>query len=135
VVQPKGEVAVWAMQRDQMSMPIECSKFWTELKVTYIASNTSYLVKRECDELSIQHRQNVEEFNECSLRLRLILDLHQPIPAEMTADAYWYMIKKGKQGVYIDLVCCIDMRDRMSIPEQQMEHIGVSDTSLNKSQP
>jgi len=57
------------------------------------------------------------------------------MPATMLVNAYGYMIKKGNQGVYKDLVRYIGMRDRTSTLKQHMEHHAVLDTSLYKSQP
>jgi hypothetical protein len=61
-----------------------------ELKAKYIPSNALDLVKREWEELSLKKGESVTEFNECFHCLGLKLDLHQPMPAEMLADAYGY---------------------------------------------
>ena len=134
VLQLKGDAAVWAMHRFPMSAPIEWSTFCTELKAKFIPSNALDLVKREWEELSLKKGERVTEFNERFRRLRSKLDPHQPMPAEMLADAYGYKIEKGNQGVYKDLVRYIGMRDRTPTLEQRMEHLAALDTSLNKSQ-
>jgi len=134
VLQLKGDAAVWAMHRFPMSAPIEWSTFCTELKAKFIPSNALDLVKREWEELSLKKGERVTEFNERFRRLRSKLDPHQPMPAEMLADAYRYKIEKGNQGVYKDLVSYIGMRDRTPTLEQRMEHLAALDTSLNKSQ-
>jgi hypothetical protein len=135
VLQLKGDAATWAMHRFPISTPIEWSTFCTELKAKYIPSNALDLVKREWEELSLKKGERVTEFNERFRRLRSKLDPHQPMPAEMLADAYGYKIEKGNQGVYKDLVRYIGMRDRTPTLEQRMEHLAALDTSLNKSQP
>jgi len=134
VLQLKGNAAVWAMHRFPMSAPIEWSTFCTELKAKFIPSNALDLVKREWEELSLKKGERVTEFNKRFRRLRSKLDPHQPMPAEMLADAYGYKIEKGNQGVYKDLVRYIGMRDRTPTLEQRMEHLAALDTSLNKSQ-
>jgi hypothetical protein len=134
VLQLKGDAAVWAMHRFPMSAPIELSTFFTELNAQFIPSNALDLVKREWEELSLKKGERVTEFNERFRRLRSKLDPHQPMPAEMLADAYGYKIEKGNQGVYKDLVHYIGMRDRTPTLEQRMEHLAPLDTSLNKSQ-
>ena len=100
-----------------------------------IPSNALDLVKHEWKELSLKKGERVTEFNERFRRLRSKLDSHQPMPAEMLADAYGYKIKKGNQGVYKDLVRYIGMCNRTPTLEQRMEHLTALDTSLNKSQP
>jgi len=134
VLQFKGDAAVWAMHRFPMSTPIEWSTFCTELKAKYIPSNALDLVKREWEELSLKKGERVTEFNERFRCLRSKLDPHQPMPAEMIADAYGYKIEQGNQGVYKDLVRYIGMRDRTPTLEQRMEHLAALDTSLYKSQ-
>jgi hypothetical protein len=134
VRQLKGDTAVWAMHRFRMSAPIKWSTFCTELKAKYIPSNALDLVKREWEELSLKKGECVTEFNECFRRLGSKLVLHQPMPAEMLADAYGYKIEKGNQGVYKDLVRYIGMRDRTPTLEQCMEHLAALAMSLNKSQ-
>jgi len=93
------------------------------------------LVKHEWEDLSLQKKERVTEVNEGFDRLRSKLDPHQPMPAEMLADADGYMIEKGNQRVYQDLVRYIGMCDRTPTLEQRMEHLAALDTSLNKSQP
>jgi len=100
----------------------------------FIPSNALDLVKCEWEELSLRKGERVTEFNEHFRRLRSKLDPHQPMPAEMLADAYGYKIEKGNQGVYKDFVRYIGMRDRTPTLEQRMEHLAALDTSLNKSQ-
>jgi len=134
VLQLKGDAAVWAMHRFPMSAPIEWSTFCTQLKAKFIPSNALDLVKREWEELSLKKGERVTEFNKCFRCLRSKLDPHQPMPAEMFAEAYGYMIEKRNQGVYQDLVCYIGMRDRTPTREQRMEHLAALDMSLNKSQ-
>ena len=135
MLQLKGDTAVWAMHRFSMSTPIECSMFCTELKASLIPSNALDLVKREWDELSLKKGERVTEFNEHFHCLRSELDPHQPMPAEMLANAYGYKIKKGNQRVYKDLVRYFCMRNRTPTLEQRMEHLATLGTSLNKSQP
>jgi len=135
VLQLKGDTAVWAMHRFPMCAPIEWSTFCMELKAEYILSNALDLVKQEWEELSIKKGELVTEYNERFCRLCSKLHTHQPMPAEMFADAYGYRIRKGNQGVYRDLVRYISMRDRTPTLKQRMEHLAVLDTSLNKSQP
>jgi len=64
-----------------------------------IPSNALDLVKREWEELNWKKGERDTEFNERFRHLGLKLDLHQPMPAEMLADAYGYKIKIGNQGV------------------------------------
>jgi len=134
VLQLKGDAAVWAVHRFPMSAPIKWSTFFTELKAKFIPSNTLDLVKRKWEELSLVKGERVTKFNERFRRLRLKLYLLQPMPAEMSADAYGYMIENGNQGVYNDLVRYVGMRDRTPTIEQHMEHLAALDTSLNKFQ-
>jgi len=134
VLQLKGDAAVWAMHRFPMSAPIEWSTFCTELKAKCIPSNALDLVKREWEELSLKKGEHVTEFKEYCRRLHSKLDPHQPMLANMLADAYGYKIEKGNQGVYKDLVRYIGMRNRTPTLEQCMEHLATLDTSLNKSQ-
>ena len=134
VLQLKGDAAVWAIHRLPMSAPIEWSTFCTELKAKFIPSNALHLVKHDWEELSLRKGEDVTEFNERFCRLRPNLDTHQPMPAEMLADANGCNIKHGNQGVYQDLVRYIGMRDRTPTLEQSMEHLAALDTSLNKSQ-
>jgi len=134
VLQLKCDAAVWAIHRFPMSAPIEWSTFCTELKAKFVPSNALDLVKCEWEELSLKKRERVTEFNECFCRLRSKLDPHQPMPAEMLADAYGYKIEQGNQGVYRDLVSYIGMCDTTPTLEQRMEHLAALDTSLNKSQ-
>jgi len=134
VLHLKGDAAVWAMHRFPMSAPIEWSTFCTELNAKFIPSNALDLVKREWEDLSQKNAEHSTEFNERFRRLLSMLDPHQPMPAEMLADAYGYMVKNGTQGVYKDLVRYIGMRDRTPTLEQYMEHLATLDTSLNKSQ-
>jgi len=134
VLQLKGNTAVWAMHRFPMSTPIEWSTICTELKAKFIPSNTLDLVKHEWAELSLKEGECVTEFDERFRRLCSKLDPHPPMPAEMSADAYGYKIKKGNQGVYKDLVRYIGMCDRTPTLEQHMQHLVTLDTSLNKSQ-
>jgi hypothetical protein len=112
VLELKGDAGVWAMHCFPMSTPIEWSTCCTELKAKYIPSNALDLVKRKWEELSLKKGECVTEFNERFRRLRSTLDPHQPMPAEMLADAYGYKIEKGNRGVYKDLVPYIGMRDR-----------------------
>jgi hypothetical protein len=93
------------------------------------------LVKYEWEELSLRKEECVTVFNELFCRLSSKLEPHQPMPAEMSADAYAYKIAQGNQGVYKDLVRYIGMRDRPATLEQRMEHLSSLDTSLNQSQP
>jgi len=88
VLQLKGDAAVWAMHRFPMSTPIELSTFCTKLKAKFIPSNPLDLVKHEWKELSLKKGKPVTEFNERFRHLRSKLDLHQPMPAKMLADAY-----------------------------------------------
>jgi len=76
------------MHRFPMSTPIEWSTFCTKLKAKFIPSNPLDLVKCEWKELSLEKGQRVPEFNERFHRLHSKLDLHQPMPAKMLADAY-----------------------------------------------
>jgi hypothetical protein len=100
----------------------------------FIPSNTLDQVKRKWEELSLKKGERVTELNEHFRRLRLKLDPHQPMAAEMLADTYGYKIEKGNQGVYTDLVGYIGMRDRTPTLEQRTEHLAALDMSLNKSQ-
>jgi len=134
VLQLKGDTAGWAMHRFPMCAPIEWSTFCAELKAKFIPSNALDLVKREWEELNLKNGERVTEFNERFRRLRSKLDPHQPMPAEMLANAHGYMIEQGNQGVYKDLVRYIGMRDRSPTLEQRMEQLAAQDTSLNKSQ-
>ena len=86
-------------------------------------------------DVSLKKGEHVTEFNERFRHLLSKLDPHQPMPAEMLADAYGYKIEKGNQGVYQDLVRYIGMRDWTPTLEQRMDHLAALDTSLNKSQP
>jgi hypothetical protein len=88
VLQLKGDAAVGAVHRFPMSTPIEWSTFCTELKAKCIRCNALDLVKCEWDELSLKKGERVIEFNKCFCRLLSELDPHQPIPAEILADAY-----------------------------------------------
>jgi len=135
VLQLKGDAAVWAMHRFPMSTPIQWSTLCTKLKAKFILSNTLHLVKREWAELSPKKGERVTKFNECFRHLHSKLDPHQPMPAEMFADAYGYKITKGNQGGYKDLVLYNGMHNRTPTIEQHVEHLAVLDTSLNKSQP
>jgi rubrerythrin len=92
------------------------------------------LVKREWEELSIKKGERVTEFNKRFHRLWSKLDPHQPMPAEMLADAYGYKIEKGNQGVFKDLVQYIGMRYSTPTVEPHIEQLAALDTSLNKSQ-
>jgi len=74
--------------------------FSTELKAKYILSNALDLVKYEWEELSLRKEECVTVFNELFCRISSKLEPHQPMPAEMSADAYWYKIAMGNQGVY-----------------------------------
>jgi hypothetical protein len=56
------------------------------------------------------------------------------MPAEMLANTYGYIIIKGNQGVYKDLVRYIRICDGTPTLEQCMEHLAMLVTSLNKSQ-
>ena len=123
VLQLKGDAAVWAMHCFAMSTLIEWSTCCTELKDKYIPSNALDLVKREWEELSLKKEERVTEFNELFCHLRSKLDPHQPMPAEMLADADGYKIEMGNQGVYKDLVRYIGTRDRTATLEQHMDHI------------
>ena len=134
MLQLKGDAAVWAMHRFPMSAPIEWSTFCTELKAKCIPSNALDLVKREWEELSLKKGEHVTEFKEYCRRLHSKLDPHQPMLANMLADAYGYKIEKGNKGVYKDFVRYISVRDRTSTLEQHMEHLALLDTSINKSQ-
>jgi hypothetical protein len=122
------------MHRFPMSAPIEWSTFCTELKDKFIPSNALDLVKCEWEELNLKKGERVTEFNERFRHFRSKLDPHQPMPAEMLADAYEYKIEQGNQGVYKDLVHYIGMRDRTPTLEHHMEHLAALDTFLNKSQ-
>jgi len=134
VLQLKGDAGVWAMHHFPMRAAIEWSTFCTQLKAKLIPSNALDLVKREREELSLKKGERVTEFNEPFHRLRSKSDPHQPMPAEMLADAYGYKIKKGNKGVYKDLVRYICMRDRTPTLELRMEHLAALDMSLNKTQ-
>jgi hypothetical protein len=59
----------------------------TELNAQFIPSNTLDLVKREWEELSLKKGKCVTVFNERFRRRRSTFDPHQPVPAEMSADA------------------------------------------------
>jgi len=117
-----------------MSAPIEWSTFCTKLRAKFIQSNTFDLVKHEWEELSLKKGERVTEFNERFRRLGSKLDPHEPMPAEMFADAYGYKIEKGNQGVYKDLARYIAMRDSTPTLEQRKELLAALDTSLKKSQ-
>ena len=132
--QLKGNAAVWAMHHFPMSAPIEWSTFCTELKAEFIPSNALDLVKRKYKGLSLKKAERITEFNARFRRLCSKLDLHQPLPAEIVADAYGYKIEMGNQGVYKDLFGYIGMRDWTPTLEPRMEHLAALDTSLNKSQ-
>ena len=134
MLEQKGDVAVWAMHRLAMSTPIEWSTFSTELKAKFIPSNGFDLVKRGWEQLSLKEGEHVTECNERFHHLHLKLDMHQPIPAEMFANAYGHKIQTGNQGVYKDLVHYIFMQDRTPTLEQRMQ-LNELDMSLNKSQP
>jgi hypothetical protein len=135
VLQLPGDTAVWAMHRFPMNTPIEWSTFCTELKAKFILSNALDLVKCELEELSLKNGECVTECNEPFHRLHSKLDPYQPMPVEMLADAYGYMIEKGNQGVSNDLVRYLGMRNRTPTLEQRMEHLATLDMSLNQSQP
>jgi len=134
VLQLNGDAAVWAMHRFSMSPPIEWSTFCTEVKAKFIPSNALDLVKREWEELSLKKGECATEFNQRFRRLHSKLHPHQPMPAEMLADAYGYKIEMGNQGVHEDLVRYIGMQDWSPTLEQRMEHLAALDMSLNKSQ-
>jgi len=105
------------------------------LKAKFIPSNTFDLVKHEWEKLSLKKGELVTEFNQNFHRLHSKLDLHQPMPAQVLADAYGYKIEKGNQGVYKDLVHYIGMRDRSPTLGQYMKHLAALDSSLNHSRP
>jgi hypothetical protein len=134
VLQLKGDAAVWAMHRFPMSAPIKWSTFYTELKAKFIPSNALDLVKCEWEELIVKRGECVTEFTEHFCPLSSKLYLHQPMPAEMLADAYGYKIEMGNQGVYKHLVGYIGMYDRTPTLEQCTEHLAALDTPLNMSQ-
>jgi len=133
VLQIKGDTAVWAMHSFPMSTPIEWSTSRVELKAKYIPSNALDLVKRQWEELSLKEGECVTEFNERFSRLCSKLELHQPMPTDMLADAYVYKIEQGNQGVYIDQVRYISMHDMTLTLEQHMEHLAEFGRSLTKS--
>jgi hypothetical protein len=93
VQQLKGDSATWAMHHSPISTPIEWSTFCTELKAKYILSNALDLVKREWEELRLKKGERVTEFNKRFCRLHSKLELHQPMAAEMLANAYGYKIE------------------------------------------
>jgi hypothetical protein len=87
VLQLKGDAAVGAVHCFPMCTPIEWSTFCTELRAKFIRCNALDLVKCEWDELSLKKGERVIEFNKHFRRLLLELDPHQPIPADILADA------------------------------------------------
>jgi len=112
VLQLNGDAALSAMHCFPMMTPIQWSNFCTELKTKSIQSNALGLVKPEWEELCLKNGEHLTEFNQDFRGQRLKMDPHQPIPAEMVAEAYGYKIKIGNQVVYKDLVWYIGMYDR-----------------------
>jgi len=102
VLQLEGDADVWAMHCFPIGPPIEWFTYSQELKAKYIPSNTLDLVKPEWEELCLKEGKCVIECNSCFRHLLSKLDLHQPMPAKILADAYGYKIDKRNKGVYKD---------------------------------
>jgi hypothetical protein len=135
VLQPKGDAAVWAMHRFKIGSPIEWFTFCTELNIKSNPSNALYLAKCKWEEQSFNKREFVTNDNKRFRCPHSNLDSHQPVPAVILVHADGYMIKLANQGVYVESVHYIGIRDSSPTLKQHMDHLATLDISLNKCQP